>query len=43
MAGAIHTASNGEGKIVIKGEQMGMNEGEYEIFQVTFPEFSLKY
>jgi len=43
VAGAIHIASNGEGKIMIKGEQMGMNGGEREIFQVTFPEFSLKY
>ena len=43
MAGAIHKASNGKGKIMIKGEQTGMNGGEYEMFQVTFPEFSLKY
>jgi hypothetical protein len=43
VAGVIHIASNGEFKIMIKGEQMGMNGGECEIFQVTFPEFSLKY
>jgi hypothetical protein len=28
---------------MIEEEQRGMNGGEYEIFQVTFPEFSLKY
>jgi mannose-6-phosphate isomerase-like protein (cupin superfamily) len=43
VAGAIHIASNGEGKIMIKGEEMEINGGECEIFQVTFPEFSLKY
>jgi len=32
VAAAIHIASNRGCKIMIKGEQMGMNGGEFEIF-----------